>query len=366
MVRSGCLLEFRSVLLLAFRRWSTRCFVLALSFAIGAGCRSSDGNFSRIVNEPAPLPESVRASLGVVGLLPPGVSSEFAFQYPPPPGDVMVTRSEQTFTTLASVALASDDPKEHFPRTGFSDEHKLAKPKQDSHREGGLHAAVQAAPNNDRGQHDPKNSSRHESRHGSNFGEELGDEAGELVAGLLGIGAVSLVDGFFEAMFTGVSKAEAKECAAALRQALHDDPLQPGIQTRLTKIAAKNGFERLTPVPDSVVVQTNGQNSMNLDYRSLRELGVSNVLAIGISNQGFVPAGDLKHSLYFVAEAHIVVWRVPDGAVVHSGVLDYQSRSRSFVEWGKKHGKYLRTELKQAQQTFAETLLGQLFAPLTR
>jgi hypothetical protein len=114
------------------------------------------------------------------------------------------------------------------------------------------------------------------------------------------------------------------------------------------------------------VQQTRGQSITNLDYSSLRDLGVSNVLAIGISNQGFVPAGDLNHSLYFVAEAQVMVRRVPDGAVVHAGALDYQSRSRSFTEWGKKHGKYLRAELKQAQQTFAETLLGQLFAPVAR
>jgi hypothetical protein len=172
------------------------------------------------------------------------------------------------------------------------------------------------------------------------------------------------VDGFVEALFTGVSKAQARECAAALRQALRGDPLQPGIQTRLNKIAAKNGFERLLTIPESAIVQTNGQSITNLDYRSLRDLGVSNVLSIGISNQGFVPAGGLNHSLYFIAEAQVVVVRVLDGAVVHAGVLDYQSRSRSFTEWGKKHGKYLRAELKQAQQTFAETLLEQLFAPV--
>jgi hypothetical protein len=332
--------------------------VLALSFALGAGCRSSDTNFSRIVNEPAPLPESVRSSLGVVGLLPPSVSSEFAFQYPMTPGQVMVTRSTQTFASLTGAALAANEAKEHFPSSSFEEKHEPAKSRQESRRETWL----QTGTDKDRGHEDTKSSSRHENRPGSDFGEELGDEAGALLAGLLVLGTVSLVDGAVEALFTGVSKAEAKECAAALRQALHDYPLQPGIQTRLGKIAAKNNFERLIPIPESAVPQTNGQGITNLDYRSLRDLGLANVLAIGISNQGFVPAGGLNHSLYFVAEAKVVVLRVPDGALVHAGVLDYQSRSRSFTEWGKKHGKYLRAELKQAQQTFAETLLEQLFA----
>jgi hypothetical protein len=371
MVRSGRFWEFRWVLLLALQRRALPCFVLVLSLAFVAGCRSSGTNFSRIVNEPAPLPESVRANLGVVGLLPAGVSSEFTFEYPPTQGEVMMTQSAQTFTTLTDSALASTGPKEHFPTTGSREEHKPVKARRESHREGTLHDAIQDAANKDRGkdrgQHeDVKKSNRHESQPDSDFGEDLRDEVGGLVAGWLIIGAVSLVDGFVEALFTGVSKAQARECAAALRQALHDDPLQPGILTRLNKIVAKNGFERLLPIPDSAVVQTNGQSIRNLDYRSLSDLGVSNVLSIGISNQGFVPAGGLNHSLYFVAEAQVVVARVPDGAVVHAGILNYQSRSRSFTEWGKKHGKYLRAELKQAQQIFAETLLEQLFAPVTK
>lgn len=39
-----------------------------------------------------------------------------------------------------------------------------------------------------------------------------------------------------------------------------------------------------------------------------------------------------------------------------------QSRERRFTEWGANHAKYLRAEMRQAQQVFAETILQQLFA----
>jgi hypothetical protein len=151
-----------------------------------------------------------------------------------------------------------------------------------------------------------------------------------------------------------------------LRQALRDEPLGPGIQVRLNKIATKHGFERLVHVPDSLVSRVNEGSitNPNMDYGSLKRLGVESILGIGIANQGFVPAGGMNHSLYFVAEARVVVMSVPDGVVLHAGVLDYQSRSRSFKDWGAKHGKRLRSELKQAQQTFAETVLEQLFEPV--
>src|SRR5262249_7229226 len=157
--------EFRSVLLLALQRRATPCAVLTLSLAIGAGCRSNDTNFSRILNEPAPLPESVRANLGVVGILPASVSSEFAFEYPPTPGEVMMTRSAQTSTTLTEAARATRSQKEHLPGTGLREEHKPVKATRETHRGGDLHDAIQAAANKDRGKdrgqpEDAKKSSR--------------------------------------------------------------------------------------------------------------------------------------------------------------------------------------------------------------
>lgn len=55
-------------------------FVLLLTGA--AGCSSPVGNFSRIVNEPAPLPADLRASFGTVGLLPGSFTPEQFFDYP--------------------------------------------------------------------------------------------------------------------------------------------------------------------------------------------------------------------------------------------------------------------------------------------
>jgi hypothetical protein len=182
------------------------------------------------------------------------------------------------------------------------------------------------------------------------------------MAGLLVIGAVSLVDGVVEGLVAGVTKAEIKKNEKAMRQALEENPLQPGIQTCLGQVAAKRSFERLVQVPDPTLADLKSQTATNRDYRALSGLGFDSALEIRISEQGFIPAGRLNRSMMFVAEAEVFVIRISDGAILHAGCLNYQSCERTFTEWGANHARNVRMELKQAQQIFADSVLEQLFA----
>lgn len=72
--------------------------LLLIIFAVASsGCRTHEGNFSRIINEPAPVPENVRASFGRVGVLLTSDNPKFGFQRPATPSESILPVMDKTF-----------------------------------------------------------------------------------------------------------------------------------------------------------------------------------------------------------------------------------------------------------------------------
>lgn len=65
-----------------------------------SGCRTHEGNFSRIINEPAPVPESVRARFGHVGILVTGDNPDFGFKRPATPTEAVLPIMDKTFAPI--------------------------------------------------------------------------------------------------------------------------------------------------------------------------------------------------------------------------------------------------------------------------
>jgi hypothetical protein len=351
-----------------------------------SGCRTADTNFSRVLDEPAPLPEHQRASFGVVGVFPPGASQEFHFPYPATPGEVMAERSSATFAMVggflaaAAASSAHDDhshnfdgphtpsnlPRDHPQREDRSPAsgrpHPPSTPSENPAPSAGASKTASASSAKDTHSHDSGKNAKHDgSASGPGFADGLGEEVGGVLLVLAAAGVVSLADGAIEALFTGVSKAEAQRLEAMLQQALKDEPLQPGIQTRLTQIAARSGLRKLVQVPDPIFA-TPSQTATNQLAAVPAVPWVDSMLVIQISDQGFLPAASLSRSLFFAAEARALVVRASDGQVMHTSVYHYQSRARTFTDWGANNAKNLRWELQQAQQILAEIILQQFFA----
>jgi len=73
------------------------------------GCQIDRTNFSRVVNEPAPLPPTLRASFGTVGVLPDDMIPNPRLLFPQKKGEAMVTIATATYRYLdKTVEPASD------------------------------------------------------------------------------------------------------------------------------------------------------------------------------------------------------------------------------------------------------------------
>ena len=65
-----------------------------------SGCRTSEGNFSRIINEPTPVPEQVRSSFGRIGVLLTSENPEFGFKHPATPLQAAIPLADKTFDSV--------------------------------------------------------------------------------------------------------------------------------------------------------------------------------------------------------------------------------------------------------------------------
>jgi hypothetical protein len=305
----------------------------ALLLAGASGCASSAGNFSRIVNEPAPLPADLRASFGRMGVLPDDVPPELVIEYPSTRSEVMMSRMGQTFNALEKSRWESTSQ-----RQPSGPPPKPAKPAQ---------PGIQSQ---------PKSSAASGSKSaGDTLGNEFDDLAGGLLFDMLAAGMTGVVD----AMIEGVSEKELEHGETTLRRALLDDPLQPGIQRCLFQDAAGLRLDNLVPLPDSELTGL-GHDAGTNGLQVLAGRGIDSVLLVRIINQQFSLHGHFDPPMFFTAEADVRVVRVSDGAVLHFGTLIYRSDERQFGEWGAHNARSFRAEMKTAQKMFAEALLEQL------
>jgi len=85
-----------------------------------AGCQTAGTNFSRVINEPAPLSAEVRASFGTVGVLPDYVLADPRLEFPQNKGQAMGTIAAATFNYLdKTVEPASDKLRDEGAKIMF-------------------------------------------------------------------------------------------------------------------------------------------------------------------------------------------------------------------------------------------------------
>ena len=83
-------------------------FRLAIVVTILSGCMTSEPDFARIINESEPVSSTMRASFGVIGVLPTTAGSYFAFTQPVSTGDAIATLTARGMVTAADVSFKSD------------------------------------------------------------------------------------------------------------------------------------------------------------------------------------------------------------------------------------------------------------------
>ena len=89
-------------------------------------------------------------------------------------------------------------------------------------------------------------------------------------------------------------------------------------------------------------------------------------ISVRVSGQWFEPADGFNPPLIYSASVHLDVMRVSDGAVLHSGHLDYRGHQMRFTEWAANDAKAFRAETERARRAFAWAVMEQLFALDTR
>ena len=382
------------------KRWRL-CLVLAPHVAVTvliaacAGCHTPDDNFSRIINEPAPLPADVRASFGTVGVLP---ESRAAQESPPlpaspaelgtaemiePPGLhvnptwIGPAHSQEKDPMRAGGGLEATTNTKH-PATGPNSSlgsgqrpHNPADSHPSGHTGSGLSSTGAAHPGHGAdskspasaqasGEHGGSHSSAggSHSSHGGDAVSSLGglfeDEGGEALA----IDLLGAAGALMEKVFEHQEAKGFKKGVAALRHVARDDPLRNGIDERLVQLASKWHCEKLLPLPEPALDAT-ATGATNTDGKTPKNPGIDSVLRVNICDERFVIDG--FHWMAFAADAEVSVWRVADGMLLHQGKLIFQSRDRKFNEWGAHHARRLRAEMKTAQRLFAQALLQELF-----
>src|SRR4051812_18727315 len=81
--------------------WKNFCPVTVVALVICCGCRTTaDSDFPRIINEPAPLTESVQREFGVVGVLPVAMATNIHFYAPKDRAGAFEKIADKTFEKM--------------------------------------------------------------------------------------------------------------------------------------------------------------------------------------------------------------------------------------------------------------------------
>jgi hypothetical protein len=154
---------------------------------ICSGCRTTEGNFSRIINEPAPVPENVRTGFGRMGVLLTSENPEFNFNPPATPVEAAIPIAEKTYNSV----------------------HRSTRPDKNS-----------------------------------DLDDYYKESAASLAFSVIAAGVVGVVGSYV----VGVPEDEIKDAEATLRKALHNHPLESLIQSRVLQMAARQPIPHLSSV----------------------------------------------------------------------------------------------------------------------
>ena len=183
-------------------------------------------------------------------------------------------------------------------------------------------------------------------------GRQLGDIAfSAALAGVIGV---------FGSVLAGVPEGDVKRAQTAMSLALRDNPLEPGIQTRIQQLAVKKHCQNLVPVPETVRARLEDNAPAAEHLRTLAGSDIDSVLLIRVDDERFVPGTGLNPPMAVEINLSIQIVRVSDGKVLFAKTLEYQGNRQPFTRWGANHAKLFRAELQIAQQTFAGVIFDEL------
>lgn len=275
-------------------------FLLGAASLLFAGCRSTHrGEFPRIINEPAPLPEALRREFGVIGVLPVAMATNVHWNRPADGSEAFGTVAGKTWSKLMDSAEFS----------------------------------------------------------GSFDKDDLASDAATI--GLVTL--ISLTAGTASALAFGTSDTEFQRCDARLRKALTEEPIDRGIQKHLEKLVLQRGSTDMQLLPDSALGQIVLRGDKP-DFSAFSAAGIDSIMDIRVSELCFEVRNGLNPELAFAPEITISLHHVSDGTVRHTSALSYRGKRRSFGDWADRDAKSFRSDMKNAERLFARMLVDQYFA----
>jgi hypothetical protein len=293
-------------------------FLVAMLFAfVSAGCRTSEPNFSRIINEPAPLPSAVRDKFGVLGLLPLDTLSAAELSRPANRLEAIVPVGGKAFGRVRDSTRWEESDGERFNhRTGEYETHPRV------------------------------------------IEKEFNQEVASLAFSSLAAGLVGVVGG----LFAGVPEAEIQRSEASLRLALAERPLEAGVHEQMVKLVRRHATNHVV-LSSADAALLNLASATNRNLAALAGRGLDSVLWVRVDYQRFDHAKGVNPPMTFASGVSLQVLRVSDGALLHTSFLDYRGRRKKFTEWAAQDAKSFRAELSRASQFLGAAAVEKLFAP---
>src|SRR4051812_30705941 len=184
--------------------------------SVASGCQTSSRNFSRIINEPAPLPEALRASFGKVGVIPDAAPPDPRWSRPMNKPEAMALIAERTFKNIDRANHWETMDLEEMPTALLFD-------------------VFCAAP-------------------------------------------FSLSVGILGGLASGTSEHDLRQAEAAIRKAIREEPLERGLQAKIHAKAGAQRLTNLIAIQETEISAL--KNSTNLNYQVLAAHGIDSVLLV--------------------------------------------------------------------------------------
>lgn len=183
---------------------------------------------------------------------------------------------------------------------------------------------------------------------------------GRQLGGLAFSAALAGVIGVFGGVLVGVPEGDVKRAQTAMNLALQENPLEPGIQAQLQRLAVKKQCRNLVPIPKTIRARLNGNAITKNNLRILAGSDIDSVLCLHVDNEQFMPGTGLNPPMAVNIILNLRIVRIADGKVLFDKTLEYQGNRQTFTNWGDHQAKLFRAELELAQRIFAGTIFNEL------
>lgn len=352
-------------------KWAKAIFRILLIFFLGlTGCQTVENtNFSRVENEPAPLPPEMRASFGRMGIIALDGGANYGIHSTPPPETSISPAIAKAVGNVAGKVIKqaafNRDSASHVDSHGHKQEapkySNPGKPPANQHHSPATQGNSGHSSGSQQASHQHSSSDKH-SHDDKSHSSGLEDAGGELLGDVAAAGAIVVAAGVIhlvERVFDHVKKVQSETSDKLLQKVASEQPMSPVIKVRMQQLAAKQGCEHLVLLGDSVDAAFNTPDGTNAASQIISASGADSVLVLRMAGEELAVEG--VDSLRFFAEAKFSVLRTRDGAVLLTDSLVYSSQSRPLNDWNAHHGSRLKEERKHAEELFAQMLLEKFF-----